>query len=193
MARLPYATREQLPESDRTLFEEINAQFGRVNNIFRMLAHHPLLLRRLLHLSDGLRHATRLDPRLRELAILTVGRLTHSEYEMVHHSALAPRLGVRPEQIAQLAAWESDPAFTEQERAVIRYAAEATQSVAVADATFDALRSFLDQEQILELVLNVAFYNMVVRVLLPLEIDLEPDAHENRYNLAHDAQKEQHS
>ena len=47
MARLPYATREQLPESERSLFEEIEAQFGRVNNIFRMLAHHPLLLRRL--------------------------------------------------------------------------------------------------------------------------------------------------
>ena len=55
--------------------------------------------------------------------------------------------------------------------------------MAVSDATFDALRDFLDQEQILELVLNVAFYNMVVRILVPLKIDLEPDAQENRYNL----------
>ena len=99
--------------------------------------------------------------------------------------ALAPRLGVRPEQIERLADWESSPEFSEQERAVIRYAAEATKPVAVADVTFDALREFLDQEQIIELVLNVAFYNMVVRVLVPLEIDLEPDAHENRYNLDH--------
>jgi alkylhydroperoxidase family enzyme len=74
MARLPYVTRAQLPESERSLFEEIEARFGRVNNIFRMLAHHPLLLRRLLQMSDGLRHATRLDPRLRKLAILTVAR-----------------------------------------------------------------------------------------------------------------------
>ena len=185
MARLPYVTRAQLPESERSLFEEIEARFGRVNNIFRMLAHHPLLLRRLLQMSDGLRHATRLDPRLRELAILTVGRLTECEYELVHHGALASRLGVRSEQIARLADWESDPAFNEQERAVIHYAAEATTPVAVSDATFDALRDFLDQEQMLALVLNVAFYNMVVRVLVPLEIDIEPDAQENRYNLDH--------
>ena len=185
MARLPYVTRAQLPESERSLFEEIEARFGRVNNIFRMLAHHPLLLRRLLQMSDGLRHATRLDPRLRELAILTVGRLTQCEYELVHHGALASRLGVRSEQIARLADWESDPAFNEQERAVIHYAAEATTPVAVSDATFDALRDFLDQEQMLALVLNVAFYNMVVRVLVPLEIDIEPDAQENRYNLDH--------
>ena len=185
MARFPYVTREQLPESEGSLFDEIEAQFGRVNNIFRMLAHHPLLLKRVIHMSDGLRHATRLDAKLRELAILTVGRLTECEYELVHHGALAPRLGVRPEQIERLADWESDPAFNEQERAVIRYAAEATKPVAVSDATFDALHEFLDQEQIIELVLNVAFYNMVVRVLLPLEIDLESDAHENRYNLDH--------
>lgn len=184
MARLPYVIREQLPASESSLFDGIEAQFGRVNNIFRMLAHHPLLLRRLLQMSDGLRHATRHDARLRELAILTVGRLTKCEYESVHHGALASRLGVRP-QIEHLAGWESDPAFNEQERAVIRYAAEATKSVAVSDATFNALREFLDQEEIIELVLNVAFYNMVVRAIVPLEIDLEPDAHENRYNLDH--------
>jgi hypothetical protein len=48
MARLPYATRAQLPESESALFDEIEAQFGRLNNIFRMLAHHPLLLRRVI-------------------------------------------------------------------------------------------------------------------------------------------------
>jgi len=122
-----------------------------------MLAHHPLLLRRLLQMSDGLRHGTRLDPRLRELAILIVGRLTQCNYELVHHGALALRLGMRPEQIARLADWESDAAFHEQERAIIRYAAEAAQPVAVSNAAFDALRDFLDQEQILELVLNVAW------------------------------------
>jgi AhpD family alkylhydroperoxidase len=121
MARLPYVTQEQLPESERDLFDHIEERFGRLNNIFRMLAYRPLLLRRLLHLAEGLRHATRLDPRLRELPILTVGRLTQCTYESVHHSALAQRLGVRLEQIERLEAWESDSAFTVQERDVIRF------------------------------------------------------------------------
>ena len=98
-----------------------------------------------------------------------MGRLTQCPYEVVHHSALAQRLGVRPDQLAQLAAWESDPAFTAQERAVMRYAAEATQQVTVST------------EHIVELVCNVAFYNMVVRVLVPLEVEIEEDAHDNRY------------
>ena len=75
-------------------------------------------------------------------------------------------------------AWECDPAFNEQERAVIRYATEATQQVKVSDATFDALRKSLDEEQIVELTLNIGFYNMVVRFLLPMQVDLEPGARE---------------
>lgn len=183
MARLPYVSQEQLPESERGLFDEILERFGRINNIFRVVAHHPPLLRHYLQFGVGLRHVTQLDPVLRELAILTVGRLAQCPYEVVHHGALAQRLGVRPEQIERLAAWDSDPAFTAQERAVMRYAAEATQQVTVSTETFDALRSFLSTEHIIELVCNVAFYNMVVRVLVPLEVDLEEDAHDNRYKL----------
>jgi uncharacterized peroxidase-related enzyme len=176
MARLPYLDRDQLPELERDIFDQLQTQRGMVNNIFRVAAHSPLLLRRMLYFSDGLRNRTRLDPRFRELAILTVGRLTNCEYEYTHHQALAKRVGVRPEQVERLAAWETDPAFNEQERAVIRYAAEVTQNVRVSDATFDALRRFLDPEQIVELTLNTGFYNLVVRFLLPMQVDLEPDA-----------------
>lgn len=176
MARLPYLDREQLPESERDIFDDLIRQRGAVGNIFRVAAHSPLLLRRMLHFSDGLRNRTKLDPRLRELAIMTVGRLTGCEYEYVHHQALARRVGVRPEQVERLAAWDTDPAFNEQERTVIRYATEVTQHVRASDATFDALRGFLDPEQIVELTLNVGFYNMVVRFLLPLQVDVEPEA-----------------
>jgi uncharacterized peroxidase-related enzyme len=176
MARLPYLDRDQLPELERDIFDQLLAQRGSIGNIFRIMAHSPLLLRRMLYFSDGLRNRTRLDRCLRELAILTVGRLTNAEYEYVHHQRLAKSVGVRPEQIERLAAWETDPAFNKQERAVIRYATEMTQNVRVTDATFDALRKFLDNEQIVELTLNTGFYNMVVRFLLPMQVDLEPDA-----------------
>jgi alkylhydroperoxidase family enzyme len=89
MARLPYLERDQLPEAERGLFDEILTRFGRVNNIFRVVAHSPPVLRHLVHFGVGLRQASQLDPRLRELAILTVGRLAQCPYEVVHHSALA--------------------------------------------------------------------------------------------------------
>ena len=45
--------------------------------------------------------------------------------------------------------------------------------------TPNALRKFLDNEQIVELTLNTAFYNMVVRFLVPMQVDLEPGAREH--------------
>jgi hypothetical protein len=66
MARLPYVTSEQLPESERGRFDEILARFGRINNIFRVVAHRPPLLRHYLQFGVGLRHVTLLDPVLRE-------------------------------------------------------------------------------------------------------------------------------
>jgi AhpD family alkylhydroperoxidase len=174
MARVPYLNREDLPEADREIFDNLLAERGQpVGNIFRTLAHTPGLLRRFLALGAELRNQTALDPKLRELALLTVGRITNAEYEFVHHWNLARRVGVTREKLEALADWERSTVYSDQERAVIRYAAEATSDVQIRDATWDALKSFLDTRTIMELVQNVAFYNMVVRVLVPARVELE--------------------
>ena len=108
---------------------------------------------------------------------MTVGRLTNAEYEFTHHWNISLKVGVKREQLEQLANYETAAVFNDHERAVMRYAAEATTNIKVSDATFDALRGFLDNRRITELVMNVAFYNAVVRVLIPLGVELEPDAH----------------
>ncbi len=180
MARVPYLNREDLPEADRQIFDNLVEQRGTpVGNIFRTLAHTPNLLRRFLALGGELRNATELDPRLRELAITTVGRLADAQYEFTHHWNLALRVGVKREQLEHLADYQTSPHFSVEERAVIQYAVEATRNVRVSDATFEGLRRFLDNRRILELVQNVAFYNMVVRVLEPMQVELEPGAKKN--------------
>ena len=177
MARVPYLNREDLPEKDRETLDQLAEERGQpVGNIFRTLAHTPNLLKRFVALGGHLRNRTALDPKLRELAILTVGRLTNAEYEFVHHWNIALRAGISREQLERLADFETAKVFGDQERAVMRYAVEATNNVKVSDATFGALRGFLDDRRIVELVQNVAFYNMVVRILVPLGVELEPGA-----------------
>jgi len=179
-ARVPYLNREDLAEADRVIFDNLAAERGgTVGNIFRALAHTPNLLRRFLGLGGELRNATELDPKLRELAIVTVGRLTDAQYEFVHHWNIARRVGVTREQLEALADFEKSQHFNDQERSVIRYAIEATNNVRVSDATWNALKLFLDTRRIMELVQNVAFYNMVVRVLVPVGVELEPGTTKN--------------
>jgi alkylhydroperoxidase family enzyme len=131
MARLPYLDREDLPEEYRYLFDNLSRERGQVGNLFRVLAYSPRLLHQFLRLGGDLRNQTKLDPVLRELAILTVGRLTAALYEYVHHIAIGRRAGITDEQIAGLPVWERHPAFSDRERAVIRYAETITREVRV--------------------------------------------------------------
>jgi alkylhydroperoxidase family enzyme len=175
-ARLPYVNREELPEQDRELFDRISRERGGapVGNIFRLLANAPNLFRRFNALGGELRNGTQLDPKLRELALMTVGLLTEAEYEFVHHWNISLQVGIRREQLEHLAEFDTSALFNQQERAVMRYAVETTRDVKVSDATFEALHEFLDNRQIMELVMNVAFYNAVVRILVPCKVELEP-------------------
>ena len=178
-ARIPYINREDLPEGERVLFDNLSKERGGgpVGNIFRTIANAPNLLRRFLGLGNELRNGTQLDPKLREMALMTVGRLTNAEYEFTHHWNISLKVGVKREQLEHLAGFETSPLLNDHERAVMRYASEATTNIKVSDATFNALRDFLDNRRITELVMNVAFYNAVVRVLVPLGVELEPYAH----------------
>jgi alkylhydroperoxidase family enzyme len=173
MARVPYLEREDLPEEYRFLFDNLSRDGGRVGNLFRALGHSPRLLHQFMRLGNDLRTRTKLDPRLRELAILTVGRLTGASYEYVHHLAIGRRVGLSEEQLLGLPVWERHPAYSEQERAVIRYAEEITRNVRVPDEVFGAVHAFLDDEQTVELTLNIAYYNLVVRFLEPMQVELE--------------------
>ena len=180
MTRLPNVLRQQLPANDRTPRTDRAHPWGRLHTLFQRLAHPPLLVLRRRQSADALRQATRLAAPLRALARLTVGALLQREYAAVPHAAFAQRLGICPEPRARLAHGESDPAWTEQERAVIRYATEATHAVRVTASTLDALEQCLEDGESLELVLTVAFYNLVLRVLVPLESAGESRAPEPR-------------
>ena len=180
MAKLPYLARNDLPEADQSIWDDfVKVRGTEPGNIHRIVANAPNLLRRFVDLANELRNGTQLDPKLRELALLTVGRLTGAEYEFVHHWNMALRLGVRREQLEQLAHFESSAEFSQDERAVMRYAAEATSNVKVSDAAFEALRRFLDHRRIMELVMNVAIYNAVARIIVPCGVELEPTARKN--------------
>ncbi|MBV8453035.1 MAG: carboxymuconolactone decarboxylase family protein [Deltaproteobacteria bacterium] len=180
MAKLPYLSRNDLPEADRFIWDDfVKVRGTEPGNIHRIIANAPNLLRRFVELANELRNGTQLDPKLRELALLTVGRLTGAEYEFVHHWNMALRLGVRREQLEQLSHFESSAEFNEDERAVMSYASEATSNVRVSDAAFQALRRFLDNRRIMELVMNVAIYNAVARIIVPCAVELEPGARKN--------------
>src|SRR5579884_2360826 len=174
MARVRYLDIDDLPEESRWLFERLQAGRGSVGNVFRALAHHPAGLRGFMVLGTAILDRGTLDPRLRELAIIRTGQLCGATYEVAHHEAIARRLGVPEEKIGNLANWDHTALYTPEERAVIRYAEVVTRDVVVPDELFERVRSFLDERGTVELTLAVAFYNLVSRFLVAMQVELEP-------------------
>ena len=122
-----------------------------------------------------IRHDSKLDPRLRELAILQVGYVTRSPYEYSHHVKIGRDFGVSDGDIRAMIA-ETEGRASELEplaKTVLKAAREMTTDLAISDATFARLRKELDTERLTDLVLTIAFYCAVVRVLATLQIDVE--------------------
>jgi alkylhydroperoxidase family enzyme len=175
--RVRYLNQVDLPKADRDLYDGLYTKpaSGCVFNIYRVLAHAPNLFRVFVGLLNGLRGRTRLESKLQQLAMITVSRLLDFEYDLALRRDIAVNLGVAPRQIKHLAEFETSPLFDEQERAVMRYASEATIKINVCDETFDALRAFLDNRGITELVLCVAVQNAAARIAVPLRVDVESE------------------
>src|SRR3954468_16713109 len=79
-------------------------------------------------------------------------------------SAVGRREGVTGQQLVDLAAFETSPAFNEVERLVLRYADAMTHTpVEVPDELFAALRQHFDPKQMVELTSAIAWENYRAR------------------------------
>ncbi|HYC66416.1 MAG TPA: carboxymuconolactone decarboxylase family protein [Reyranellaceae bacterium] len=169
MARLPYIDVEQLPEEHRDILK-------RPINLTRLLVNSPGMARAFHGIGNYIRHKSTLDPRLRELAILQVGWLERSEYEFTHHVKIGKEFGVTDQDIKNLfLETEGKPSTLEPlAKAVLGGAREMAREVGMSDATFAEIRKELSDEHMTDLVLTIAFYCAVVRVLATMKIDNEP-------------------
>jgi alkylhydroperoxidase family enzyme len=112
------------------------------------------------------------------LAILQVGYVTGSAYEWTHHIKLArDEFGVSDDDVRAVATETAggDSGLGSLERAALRAAREMTDELRASDEAFAVLQAELSPEHLIDLVMTIAFYNLVVRVLHTLEIDVEPE------------------
>src|SRR5260221_12513257 len=100
MARVPYLERSDLPAEHQDILKRDIA-------LHKALANSPNGARAMNGLGQFIRHTSRLDPRLRELAILQVGWLAPSPYEWPHHAKIGLAFAVTA---GALRALSDDPA-----------------------------------------------------------------------------------
>lgn len=142
---------------------------GRLTPLDGMLLHSPALADGWNSLLGAVRGASTLPADVRELVVLRVAELNGAAYEWAAHEPVAREAGMTDEQLASLRG--GDPSVLDgRQRAALAYTDAMTEKITVDDAVYQALGAHFDEQQIVELSVTVAAYNMVSRFLVALEV-----------------------
>ena len=163
---------EQLNPEQRTLAEEI-MKFSRVGigGPYNILLRSPVLLRRMLDLSDYLRWNTSLPLRLNEFAILIVGRRWRSQIEWYAHVPIALKAGLSQSIIDQLKQKKRPEGMKDDEAIVYDFCTELAANHEVSDATFERAKRILGEQQVVDLVAVSGTYVTAAMLLSVAEAD----------------------
>ncbi len=168
MARLPYADLGA-PEG-QALVDRIVRERGSVLHLYQMLLHSPPVAEGWLGYLTAIRQQASLSPALRELVIMRVANINGAPYEAEQHAPIALKEGVTQHQLDDLGEWESSSHYTSGQRAVLALTDGMTRNVQVPPQAVAAVREFLNDREVVELVATIGAYNMVSRFLEALDI-----------------------
>jgi 4-carboxymuconolactone decarboxylase len=170
--------RDELDAEGQAAFDAVAARRnGRVGGPFGFMMHSPPIAERVARLGDYLRFDCILEPRDRELAIITVAREFNAEFEWGAHVRLAREIGVRDEAIEAVAQRAGLGALDPREAEVVSYVRELLGPVRrVGDATFEAARARLGERGVVELTALIGYYALVSCTLNAFELAPAPEA-----------------
>ena len=141
-----------------------------------MLAHAPSTLAGVLELTRGILYDSRLAPTLRELAILRVGHLCGSSYEVHQHRKIAAAIGLDPARIdgtARRADVAGDAGYSEQEVLLLAFVEQVVLQTRADPDLRDRIVEEFGIEQTMELRVLIGTYTMLAQVLENTGVEVE--------------------
>lgn len=171
MPRIPYPAPE-------TLAPEAKEALGKLGplNIFKMMAGGGGLLPAFTRMGTYLLFKTKLDPVLREIAIIRVGVLSKAAYEVYQHERIGRDVGMSDALIAAVHHGPDAAAFSELQRLVMQYTDDVVRNVRASDATFKPLQQRFSLQELQELTITIGYYMMVSRFLETFDVEIEAKA-----------------
>lgn len=171
MPRIPYP-------DPATIAPEAKEALGKLGplNIFRMMAGGGGLLPAFTRMGTYLLFKTKLDPVLREIAIIRVGILSKASYEVYQHERIGRDLGMSQALIDAVHAGPEDETFSALQRSVMLYTDDIVRNVRAGDATFKPLLQHLSVQELQELTVTIGYYMMVSRFLETFDVEIEAKA-----------------
>ena len=94
MARVPYVKHDELTASQLPIFDQISQTRGHVPNLFAALLNNPEATKAVATVGEYIRYQSKLDPIIRETAILAAAKELQNDYEWSQHEPIARETGV---------------------------------------------------------------------------------------------------
>jgi AhpD family alkylhydroperoxidase len=161
MTRIPPVAPAEGGPLVRVAYREARRQIGVVPEPVAVMAHHRPTLLAYGALETGVDRSRRVDQRLKELAWLKAATMIGCAWCIDYGSSELPRLGVTPEQLADVPNHRESDRFSDVEKLVLDLAEAMTVTpVDVSDELFDALRAHFDEAQLVELTFAIAVENL---------------------------------
>jgi len=178
MPHIAPRTRAELHDYEPA-FQLVEAFMGFVPRSLFTMGHRPELLEAFLGLASTVQTTDQLDPGFVQLVAYIASTAAGCRYCQAHTSAHAARNGVAEEKLAVAWEFETNPLFSDAERAALRLARDAALSPnATGPAHFDELRRHYTDRQIVDLVAIISLFGFLNRWndTMATELEDEPAA-----------------
>jgi 4-carboxymuconolactone decarboxylase len=177
VARLPIATRESVPESQRAIFDEMVQGLGSVPRYGpgSVMIHVPKAHQLATGLNHYLRDESSLPKKIQELAMLVTARELDCQHIWNAHAASARQAGVPSEIVDALRDRKALPDLAPDEAAVVHYGREFFRTHRVSRGAFQAALEQFGRQGVVELGLIMGNYSLLALLINSFDTDLPPD------------------
>jgi 4-carboxymuconolactone decarboxylase len=159
-------TSEELTAEQRIMVDDLLAgSRGSLGGPFNGLLRSPEMGNHAQKLGEYVRFKSSVPKRLNEMAILMTARFWSSQYEWYAHEKLAREAGLATDVIADIQAGRRPARLSPDEAVVYDFCAELRERRRVSDATFAAAVGLLGEKGVIDLIANMAYYDLVSMVL----------------------------
>lgn len=174
--RIPYAPKE--PENPSP---EIEAIYERIKErrhprplipLDLALLHNPNVADGFNTLLGAIRSKSSLNLAAMEIAVCYVAVLNKATYEWTAHAPLALKAGVTRDALDAVLRGDAKNAdvLTAEEIDVLEFTYQSTKNIEIHDDLMEKLKKRYTDQQVMELTITVAAYNMVSRFLVALDV-----------------------
>jgi 4-carboxymuconolactone decarboxylase len=177
VARLPTATRESVPESQRAIFDEIVQGLGSIprHGPGSVMVHVPKAHRWASGLNRYLREESSLPKKIQELAMLVTARELDCQHIWNAHAASARKAGVANEIVDALRERKELPGLAADEAAEVHYGREFFRTHRVSRGAFQAALEQFGRQGVVELSLIMGNYSLLALLINSFDTDLPPE------------------